>query len=117
MTGRISAFALAVLHSTSTGLAQETSRPVPSVQAVRITTPPELDGLVDEEVWKSVPPATAFVQQNPDEGAPATERTEVRVAFDERNLYFGIVCFDREPENIVVTQNRRDGPVPPQPPQ
>ena len=101
--------AIALLHLGSAGLAQETASTVPSVQAVRIATPPGLDGLVEEDVWSSVSPATGFVQQNPDEGAPATERTEVRIAFDDRNLYFGIVCFDREPENIVVTQNRRDG--------
>ena len=68
-----------------------------------------MDGLVNEEFWAEIVPATGFVQQNPDEGDPSTQKTEVRVAFDDTNLYFGIVCFDREPENIVVTQNRRDG--------
>ena len=109
MNSRIYPIALAVLHLGAVGLAQETASNVPSVQAIRIATPPSLDGSVDEDVWRSVAPATGFVQQNPDEGAPATERTEVRIAFDDRNLYFGIVCFDREPESIVVTQNRRDG--------
>lgn len=82
---------------------------VPSVRAVRIETPPELDGLVREAFWDTIEPATDFIQQNPDAGAPSTERTEVRIGFDDANLYFGIICFDREPENIVVTQNRRDG--------
>ena len=82
---------------------------VPSVRAVRIATPPEFDGLVSEEFWGTITPATNFIQQNPDEGAPSTERTEVRIGFDDSNLYFGIICFDREPEKIVVTQNRRDG--------
>ena len=109
MNTRTCPLAIALLHLGSAGLAQETASTVPSIQAVRIATPPGLDGLVEEDVWSSVSPATGFVQQNPDEGAPATERTEVRIAFDDRNLYFGIVCFDREPENIVVTQNRRDG--------
>ena len=109
MSNRIPRLALAVLHLAVAGSAQESARNVPSVQAVRIATPPGLDGSVDEDLWRAVPPATGFVQQNPDEGAPATERTEVRIAFDDRNLYFGIVCFDRQPENIVVTQNRRDG--------
>ena len=109
MNNRIYPLALVLVHLASAGLAQETASTVPSVQAVRIATPPRLDGLVEEELWRSISPASGFVQQNPDEGAPATERTEVRIAFDDRNLYFGIVCFDREPENIVVTQNRRDG--------
>jgi len=53
-------------------------------------------------------PATNFIQQEPDAGLPATEQTEVRIAFDDKDLYLGIICFDRQPENIVVTQNRRD---------
>ena len=80
-----------------------------TVQAYRLDQPPKFDGFVDEAIWESVPPATDFVQQNPKEGEPSTERTEVRVAFDQRNLYFAIICFDSEPDNIVVTQNRRDG--------
>ncbi len=81
----------------------------PQARSVRITSPVELDGLVIEDFWRDVEPATGFVQQNPNEGEPSAERTEVRVAFDHSNLYFGIICFDSQPENIVVTQNRRDG--------
>ena len=83
--------------------------PLKTVQAYRLDQPPKFDGFVDDAIWESVPPATDFTQQNPEEGEPSTERTEVRVAFDQRNLYFGIICFDSEPDNIVVTQNRRDG--------
>ena len=89
--------------------AQQVPQAVPAVRAVRIETPPALDGLISEEVWDSIAPAKDFVQQNPDEGAPSTQRTEVRIGFDEHNLYFGIICFDTDPERIVVTQNRRDG--------
>jgi len=78
------------------------------VQAVRIDTPPVLDGLVTELFWNQIDPATGFIQQEPDSGIPATEQTEVRVAFDDNNLYLGIVCLDSQPGNIVVTQNRRD---------
>jgi hypothetical protein len=78
------------------------------VRAYRIPDPPTLDGLVNEEMWQRLVPAAQFTQQNPVEGAPASEATEVRVAFDDKNIYFGIICFDSEPENIVVTQNRRD---------
>ena len=90
-------------------LAQETPTYVPTINAGRVEQPPEIDGVVNEAMWDSLAPATGFIQQNPDEGAPSTERTEVRIAFDDSNLYFGIICFDRDPENIVVTQNRRDG--------
>ena len=81
----------------------------PAVRAGRIDTPPELDGRVDDEVWKAIEPATGFTQRNPDEGARATEETEVRFAFDDQNLYIGIRCLDSEPQAAVLTQNRRDG--------
>ena len=89
--------------------AQRATEGLPEVRASRIDVPLEFDGLVDEELWTGIQPATEFIQQNPDEGAPSTERTEVRIAFDDQNLYFGVICFDTQPENIVVTQNRRDG--------
>jgi hypothetical protein len=69
---------------------------------------PTIDGRVSDEVWASVPAFTEFTQTDPIEGAPATERTEVRVAFDRAAIYIGIVCFDREPEKIIVSQARRD---------
>jgi len=69
---------------------------------------PAVDGRVDETVWSYAEPATNFVQQQPDEGQPSTERTEVRVLYDGKNVYVGIVCFDSEPDKIVVTQGRRD---------
>lgn len=81
----------------------------PTAYAKRISVPPVLDGIVDEAVWAEIEPASGFVQQNPDEGAAATEQTEVRIAFDDTYLYFGVICFDSQPENIVITQNRRDG--------
>lgn len=82
--------------------------PLKTLRAQRVSEPPELDGLVTEAFWKEIDVATDFIQQNPEEGELSPERTEVRVVFDDRNLYFGIICFDSQPQNIVVTQNRRD---------
>ena len=76
------------------------------VRAQRISEPPKFDVVVDEPFWAEITPASGFVQQNPDEGAAATEKTEVRIAFDDKNLYFGVICFDSQPQNIVMTQNR-----------
>ena len=90
-------------------VAQERPAEQRVVRAIRIETPPKLDGLVSEGMWQRIEPATDFIQQNPDEGQPSPERTEIRFAFDDRNLYIAIICFDSQPENIVVTQNRRDG--------
>lgn len=80
----------------------------PVVRAYRIDTPPTIDGLVNDPIWVEMQPATGFVQQEPNNGEPSTEQTEVRVAFDDDNLYLGVICLDSQPEHIVVTQNRRD---------
>jgi hypothetical protein len=71
-------------------------------------TPPDIDGKVVDEAWLRVTPYSAFTQTDPIEGAPASERTEVRVLFDKTHLYIGVICFDSEPAKIVVSQSRRD---------
>ena len=48
-----------------------------------------LDGQLDEPIWQRATPATDFLQLDPDNGAPATERTDVRIAFDRQRLYIG----------------------------
>ncbi len=67
-----------------------------------------LDGRLDERQWQQASPITDFIQTEPDQGRPMTERTEVRVMFDASNLYFGIQCFDSDPRAIVSTQLTRD---------
>ena len=63
------------------------------IQAIRVSEAIKIDGLLDESSWSIAQPATDFLQQQPTEGAPASERTEVRVLFDDRNIYFGIRAF------------------------
>ncbi len=77
--------------------------------AQRFAVPPTLDGQVlSEALWLQVEPATRFVQVEPDDGQPASERTEVRIGFDDSMLYIGVVCFDSEPDTLVVSDSRRD---------
>ena len=64
--------------------------------------------MLGDPAWADVPFATGFRQTNPDEGQPATERTEVRVLFTADTLYVGVVCYDRDPDAIIVTDSRRD---------
>jgi hypothetical protein len=71
-------------------------------------TPPVIDGRVDDEIWRSVKPFTGFIQQDPFEGAAATEDTEVRLIVDRGYVYVGIICFDKDPNRIIVSQARRD---------
>jgi hypothetical protein len=80
------------------------------VEAMRLlpTDRLELDGRPDEAFWERIRPATGFLQQEPLEGAPATERTEVRVAYDDHNLYLGVMLYDSNPQGIKAFQRRRD---------
>ncbi len=84
--------------------------PVPTMTAGRTAVDggPVIDGRVDEEVWATAELFAAFVQQEPNEGQPASERTEIRFLIDQRNLYIAVICFDSEPDNILVSQSRRD---------
>jgi hypothetical protein len=68
-----------------------------------------IDGVLDEPGWSSVAPIGRLLQQEPNPESEPTEETEVRVLFDEDNLYFGILCRDREPSAIIATQLARDG--------
>jgi uncharacterized protein DUF5916 len=71
-----------------------------------------LDGRLDEPVWSRAVPASDFVQVDPDNGRPATERTEVRIAFDADVLYLGITCYDSTPNGWIAYQRRRDEGLP-----
>jgi len=78
------------------------------VQAVRATEPIVLDGRLDESVWKTAPVATGFTQNDPNDGSPASEPTEVRVAYDEHALYVAAFCHDSDPSKILKRLGRRD---------
>ena len=99
---------LGFLASPSLVAAQQPDRPMLKVGTVNEGTGPTIDGKVDDEVWMGVPPYSTFTQQEPNDGEPATERTEVRFLADRKNLYIGVIAFDREPDKIVVSQSRRD---------
>ncbi len=82
------------------------------VEAIRLA-PGEsvsVDGELDESVWRRASPATDFKQQDPVNGAPATERTEIRVVYDRHRLYLGVYCFDSEPDRLLGNQMQRDQP-------
>jgi len=84
----------------------------PSITALRVTEPPVLDGRMDDAAWKQAQVAGPLRQEQPNEGAPATERTEFRVVYTSEALYIGLWCFDREPEKILSRLMARDSPIP-----
>jgi hypothetical protein len=98
------ALALGCLSTAS--LAQD---PEKKVTAVHINSPIVIDGNLDESEWSLAQPATDFIQQEPLMGEPSSERTEVRILYDDENLYLGVYCFDSAgPEGITVTDISRD---------
>ena len=83
--------------------------PVPTARAVRRSGPITLDGKLDEDAWKGATPITEFTQFDPEEGKPASQRTEVRFLFDDDALYIGAKMYDTAGAAGVMTRLvRRD---------
>ena len=81
----------------------------PAFAAVATDDAPLLDGVVlGDPAWGEAVSAPGFWQTQPDEGAPASERTEVRVVFSDSTLYIGVVCYDREAGLLTIADSRRD---------
>ena len=78
------------------------------VLGIKTDSPIVVDGLLDEPIWKSAPEAKNFIQLEPENGKSASERTIVKVLFDDKNVYFGFWCYDSEPEKIVGRMTKRD---------
>lgn len=101
----IVSLAAAALLLASTAQAQA---PPPSVTAVRVATPLKVDGRLDDLVYGATPPISSFVQQEPLEFQPATEKTEAWVFFDEDYVYVAARCFETQPGRRVANEMRRD---------
>src|SRR5215213_5711043 len=78
----------------------------PTLVATKTTERPRIDGVLDETAWSHAQVVDRFVQQEPQEGQPATDRTEVRVLFDEGRLYIGVHAFSTLA--VTATEMRRD---------
>ena len=83
-------------------------REPPTVTAVRVDRAPVVDGRLDDPVWNLAPAVTDFRQTDPDEGAPVSEATAVRVLYDGTAVYVGARLFDSAPARIVRRLARRD---------
>jgi hypothetical protein len=79
-----------------------------TVRAFRVPSPLRIDGRLDEEIYRTIDPLTGFIQQEPDEGLPATEKTEAWILFDDVNLYICARNWDSHPEREIANELRRD---------
>ncbi len=70
--------------------------------------PPVIDGLLNDPEWNFAEPVTDFLQREPDNAQPGSERTEVRMLYDDEALYFAWYMYDSEPDRIIATDLRRD---------
>lgn len=79
-----------------------------TVRAVRLQAPLRVDGALDEALYTTVEPISDFIQVEPAWGAPATERTEVWLSFDDDNLYVSVRLSESQPERMIADEMRRD---------
>jgi len=80
-------------------------------RAARAAEPPTIDGVLDDAAWKAAPmPTGEWASYNPNRGDPMPDhfRIDVRVAYDDRHVYFAFHCYDNEPDKIRTTVSRRD---------
>ncbi len=76
--------------------------------AIFVDQAPVLDGVLDDLVWGLSAPFSDFRQRDPQQGAPASELTTVRIVYTKEAIYFGFRCDDSQPGEIVATERRRD---------
>ena len=76
--------------------------------ATRVEKAPTIDGAIEDDVWKNAEVITGFIQAEPYEGQNATEKTEVWLLYDAKNIYIGVICHDSDPKSIISTDARRD---------
>ena len=79
----------------------------PQIKIIRTDTPPVIDGVLSDEVWKLAEPVTEFVQREPHTGEPVSERTEFYLLYDEHYIYIGVRCYD-DPDGIVGREMAHD---------
>lgn len=79
-----------------------------TIRAVRLAAPLAFDGRLDDDVYRTVPAIGGFIQQEPNEGQPASEKTELWIFFDDRNVYFSARMSSSQPDRIRANEMRRD---------
>jgi hypothetical protein len=79
------------------------------MKAVKIESAPEIDGEVrNDPLWLEIPAQGNLMQTQPNFGYPASEKTDIRIAYTEDTFYLSVVCYDASPKDLVVSDARRD---------
>lgn len=86
----------------------QTSEVKKQYKATEISQAPEIDGILDEQVWRDGSWIDDFTQNEPYNGRKASQRTEFSILFDKDNMYVAIKAFDNSPDSIVNRLTRRD---------
>jgi len=81
----------------------------PSFTAPMVPKDPIIDGnVLNDVVWQALTPIDKLIQIKPQFGAPASEKTEIRVTYSKNMFYVGVICYDSDPASIVISDSRRD---------
>ena len=81
----------------------------PTAQSVSLDIAPIIDGeVLQDEVWTKLTPIDQLWQTKPNAGYPASEKTEIHVAYTATTFYVAVVCHDQDPQKLVVSDARRD---------
>src|SRR6266545_871387 len=105
-------FGLVLSLSAALGTLQaQGSNGVPVARAHPVATAPVIDGRLNDPAWREATAVTGFIQRELHEGAPVTERTEVRIMTDGQALYVGAWLYDSDPAGIVAGERLRDGDI------
>jgi Domain of unknown function (DUF5916) len=99
---------LQVLRSVILGLVLASSGPAAEVKATRVDQGPKVDGHLSDPVWQSAVPFGEFRMVEPQPNSDPTERTELRVLYDDGSLYIGVLCLDSEPPRIAANTMAHD---------
>ncbi|MBI4931567.1 MAG: carbohydrate binding family 9 domain-containing protein [Bacteroidetes bacterium] len=76
--------------------------------ATRITSSPKIDGMLDDEVWKNAQSVSDFIQNSPSEGGKVSQKTEIKILYDNVAIYVGAMLYDTAPDSILHELGNRD---------
>ena len=97
---------LALITVFTPALIADTPQPRPSFRATRVSKPPTIDGDLSDEAWRNAQEITEFTQHDPDDGKPPTQKTVVKVVYDNDAIYIGAMMYDTNP--VTTLLGRRD---------